>query len=44
MTKIILKETICVSGKETHVPCDRASDHGRYVAVVDISNKHSIYI
>jgi hypothetical protein len=44
MTKIILEETICVSGKETHVLCDRASDPGKYEAVVDISNNHSIFI
>lgn len=44
MTKIILEETICVSGRETRVLCDRASDPGKYEAVVDISNKHSICI
>lgn len=44
MEKILLQETICVSGKETDVLHDRASNPGIYEAVVEITKKYSIYI
>lgn len=42
MTKILLQETMYQEKK--HVICDTASDPGKYEAVVDISNKHKIFI
>jgi hypothetical protein len=30
--------------EKKHVICDTASDPGKYEAVVDISNKHKIFI